>query len=152
MNGLTCQITDETLAHHHFDVFPQNLNIPPGASLQRCIFIMQDGRPRSLFSSLSTRTLSAVPPSSQSYEPLVKSVLTQRTKFTIIPLSFLFTWVLLVAWRAWLEPNGIWTIFYLLLPDWSIGAWAVGVLPLLTLRKSYLKGVFGFLCDLSRLI
>ena len=146
------QITDATLAHHHFDVFPQNLNIPPDASLQSCTFIMQDGRPKSLFSSLSTRTLSAVPPSSQSYEPLVKSILTQRTKSTIIPLSFLFTWVSFVAWRMWLEPNGIWTIFYLLQPDWSIGAWAVGVLPLLTLRKSCLKGAFEFLCDLSQLI
>ena len=113
---------------------------------------MQDGRPKSLFSSLSTRTLSAVPPSSQSYEPLVKSVLTQRTKSTIIPLSFLFTWVSLVAWRMWLEPNGIWTAFYLLQPNWSIGAWVVGVLPLLILRKSYLKGAFGLHYSLSQLI
>ena len=113
---------------------------------------MQDGRPRSLFSSLSTRTLSAVPPSSQSYEPLVKSVLTQRTKYTIVPFSLLFTWVSLVAWRAYLEPNGIWTIFYLLRPDWSIGACVAGVLPLLALRQSHLKGAFEFLCDLSRLI
>ena len=112
---------------------------------------MQDGR-KTAFSSLSTRTLSAVPPSSQSYEPLVKSVLTQRTKSTIIPFSFLFTWVTLVVWRMWLEPDGIWTVLYLLRPDWSIGAWVVGVLPLLILRKSYLKGVFEFPCKLSRLI
>ncbi|KAF9788124.1 nucleoporin protein Ndc1-Nup [Thelephora terrestris] len=100
---------------------------------------MRDGRPKTLFSSLSTRTLSAVPPSSQSYEPLVKSVLAQRTRSRIIPFSFLFTWLSLVAWRVWLEPKGIWTIFYLVKPSWSIGAWVVGVFPLLVLRKSYLK-------------
>ena len=113
---------------------------------------MQDGRPKSAFSSLSTRTLSTVPPSSLSYEPLVKSILTQRTKSTIVPLSFLFTWISLVTWRVWLEPNGVWTVFYLFRPSWSIGAWVVGVLPLLILRKSYLKGVFRFLCNLSQLI
>lgn len=113
---------------------------------------MQDGRPKPAFSSLSTRTLSVVPPSSRSYEPLVKSVLTQRTKSTIIPLSFLFTWVSLVAWRVWLEPNGILTLVYLFQPSWSIGAWVVGVLPLLTLRKSYLKGAFKHLCYIPQLI
>ncbi|KAF9653627.1 hypothetical protein BDM02DRAFT_3226294 [Thelephora ganbajun] len=100
---------------------------------------MQDGRPKYLFSSLSTRTVPAVLPSSQSYEPLVKSVLTQRTKSTIIPFSFLFTWVSLVAWRMWLEPDGTRTVFYLVQPNWSICAWVIGVLPLLILRKSYLK-------------
>ena len=113
---------------------------------------MQDGRPKPHFSSLSTRTLSAIPPSSQSYEPLVKSVLTQRTKSTIIPFSFAFTWASLVAWRMWLEPNGIWTIFYLFRPNWSIGAWVVGVLPLLILHKSYLKGVFESPYSLPQLI
>ena len=113
---------------------------------------MQDGRPKSAFSSLSTRTLSTVPPSSQSYEPLVKSILTQRTKSTIIPLSFLFTWVSLVTWRVWLEPNGVWTIFHLFRPSWSIGAWVVGVLPLLILRKSYLKGAFKFPSNPPQLI
>ena len=112
---------------------------------------MQDGRQKPLFSSLSTRTLSAVPPSSQSYEPLVKSVLTQRTKYTIIPFSFLFTWVSLVAWRMWLVPNGIWIVFYPFQPSWSMGAWVVGVLPLLILRKSYLKRTFQFPCHLSQL-
>ena len=123
-------------------IFPQNLNIRHDASPRTRPPTMQDGRPKSLFSSLSTRAPSAVPPPSQSYEPLVKSVLAQRTKSIIIPLSFLFTWVSLVAWRMCQEPNGIWTIFYLLQPDWSIGAWVVGVLPLLILRKSYLKGTF----------
>ena len=112
---------------------------------------MWDGRQKSGLSSLSTRTLSAIPPPSQSYEPLVKSVLTQRTKSIIIPRSFLFTWVSLVAWRVWLEPNGIWTAFYLFWPNWSIGAWVVGVLPLLILRKSYLKGVSEFPRNRSQL-
>jgi len=113
---------------------------------------MQDGRPKYLFPPLSTRTPSVVPSSTQLYEPLVKSVLAQRTKSTIVPLSFLFTWVSLVAWRMWLEPNGVWTIFYPLQPNWSIGAWAVGVLPLLILRKSYLKGAFEIPRNLSQLI
>ena len=113
---------------------------------------MQDPRQKSLFSSLSTRTLSALPPPSQSYEPLVKSVLTQRTKYTIIPFSFLFTWLSLVAWRVSLEPNGLWTLFYPLQPSWSIGAWVVGVLPLLILRKSYLKRAFPLPSYLSQLI
>jgi hypothetical protein len=126
--------------------FPSKPQHPSRRVPQTRLLIMQDGRPKSLFSSLSTRTLSAVPPPSQSYEPLVKSVLTRRTKSTIIPFSFLFTWVSLAVWRMWLEPSGIWTIFYLLQPSWSIGAWVVGVLPLLILRKSYLKGMF----ELSR--
>jgi len=140
VNDHTCQITDAARAS-----FLKTSTSVPTRPPQTRILIMQDGKPKSLF-SLSTRTLSAVPPSSQSYEPLVKSILAQRTKSTIIPFSFLFTWVSLVAWRMWLEPNGIWTIFYLLQPSWSIGSWLVGVLPLLILRKSYLKGVFRFSC------
>ena len=135
-------MSDHSRARIRAIIFPQNLNIRPDASLQTRPLIMQDGRSKSAFSSLSTRTLPAVPPSSQSYEPLVKSVLTQRTKSTIIPFSFLFTWVSLVVWRTMQEPNSVWTAFYLFRPSWSIGAWVVGVLPLLILRKSYLKGAF----------
>ena len=148
VSGHTCQIADALATPSSF--LNTSTSVPTRPSTR--LLIMQDGRPKPAFSSLSTRTLSAVPPPSQSYEPLVKSVLTQRTKSTIIPFSFAFTWVSLVAWRMWLEPNGIWTAFYLFQPNWSIGAWVVGVLPLLILRKSYLKGRFEFPRNSSQLI
>lgn len=52
----------------------------------------------------------------------------------------------------WLEPKGIWTIFYVFQPSWSIGAWVVGVFPLLVLRKSYLKGTLEISRTPSQLI
>ncbi|KII85644.1 hypothetical protein PLICRDRAFT_178687 [Plicaturopsis crispa FD-325 SS-3] len=96
---------------------------------------------RAITSSLSSRSSPSVPPASHTYEPLLKSVLRHRLLYNIFAFSAVFSWGLTVLWSenngrsaadsltALVKP----TTFFLALVNW-----AVGVLAVIVLRKTYL--------------
>lgn len=98
-------------------------------------------RTRAITSTLTARLTPTVPPASQTYEPLVRSVLRQRLTRNIFALSAAFTLVVNIvlggedetsAFARLLSP-GTWTMACL--------KWFVGVLPVIAMRKVYLTSV-----------
>jgi len=104
---------------------------------------------RAITSTLSARTAPPVPPASQTYEPLARAVLRRRLLYDILPLSILPLWTSTIFWRTW-NAGGISALSVLnalllpILPSTlllSTFVWALGVLPIIVLRKSQLTGV-----------
>ncbi|TCD63234.1 hypothetical protein EIP91_005819 [Steccherinum ochraceum] len=101
---------------------------------------------RAITNSLSLRSTPAVPPASQTYEPLVKAVLRHRLVFRIFLFSSLFTWAMVVVYGVWIQGGitrlgAVGTVTSPIRPTallLSVATWGLGVLPVLVLRKTYL--------------
>lgn len=103
-------------------------------------------RTRAITSSLiASRSSPSIPPSTTTYQPLVKAVLRHRLIYSIFPYSAVLSWLLSVLWTTWDQDGGglrlgrffknsinpeVWV--------WGAVGWAVGVLPVLVMRKIYL--------------
>lgn len=101
---------------------------------------------RAIPSNLSTRSSPSVPPATQNYEPLLKSVLRHRLIYNIFACSALCSWIIAVISTLWFRTsNGILGVLLSpLRPSTLLFAaayWAVGVLPIVVLRKLYLTGM-----------
>jgi len=97
-------------------------------------------RTRAIASTLTARLSPTFPSPSQTYEPLVRSVLRQRLTHNIFAFSIAFTLVVNVIFGG---ENDTSTFVRLIQPQtWAMGCfkWAVGVLPVVALRKVYLTG------------
>ncbi|OJA18737.1 hypothetical protein AZE42_12235 [Rhizopogon vesiculosus] len=95
-------------------------------------------RTRAITSTLTARLSPTVPSASQTYEPLVRSALRQRLIHNIFAFSFAFT---LLANFIFGGEGDVSAFARLLQPrTWAMGCfhWAVGVLPVVALRKVYL--------------
>ncbi|KIJ60868.1 hypothetical protein HYDPIDRAFT_97985 [Hydnomerulius pinastri MD-312] len=88
--------------------------------------------------TLAARPSPTVPPAAQAFEPLVKSVLRHRLIYNIFAYSAAFT----LASRVFLpgEDDASLVIRLLRPSNWVTASftWAVGVLPIIVLRKVYL--------------
>lgn len=111
---------------------------------------------RAITSTLSVRSAPSIPPASQTYEPLVKSILRHRQTRRIFLYSAAFSWVQAVIWVTWtlgglseLGMKGIAFVpfmpFTLLV---TLSGWLVGALPVVVLRKLYLTGELTVLYNL----
>lgn len=101
---------------------------------------------RAITSTLSARAAPPVPPASQTYEPLARAVLRRRLLYDVLLPSTLPVWVSTIFWNTW-NVGGISALSILnafimpLLPStllMTTVAWALGVLPVIVLRKSQL--------------
>ncbi|KAI0300488.1 nucleoporin protein Ndc1-Nup [Multifurca ochricompacta] len=97
---------------------------------------------------MSSRT-PPVPPSTQTYEPLARSVLRRRLLYDILTFSALPVWASTVFWNTWYA-GGISTLSFsnaIAMPFipttllMTILVWAFGVLPIIVLRKLHLTAV-----------
>lgn len=100
---------------------------------------------RALPSNLASRAAPTVPPATQTYEPLVKSVLRHRLLSRIFAVSAVFTWgIVIVAstWRQGLSNLGVMGV--LLNPIYprtvalALTIWLVSVVPIIVMRKAFL--------------
>ncbi|KAK7047372.1 hypothetical protein VNI00_006603 [Paramarasmius palmivorus] len=101
---------------------------------------------RAIPSILSNKSAPSVPPSSQSYEPLVKATLQQRLTSRIFLFSAAFSWILAFCWSVWgyggrksLNFGGV--IGLPFRPSTILTAlvnWLTVAVPVVVLRKLYL--------------
>ncbi|KZP26794.1 hypothetical protein FIBSPDRAFT_918061 [Athelia psychrophila] len=94
-------------------------------------------------SMLSSRSSPTLPSAATAYDPLVKAVLAHRLAYNIFSYSALFSWILTLFWTTWdQEDAGLGSfVWNMLSPSiWLLSAvnWALGVLPVVLLRKFYL--------------
>lgn len=105
-------------------------------------------RTRAITSTLTARLSPTLPSPSQTYEPLVRSALRQRLIHNIFAFSVAFTLVVNILFEG---ENDTSAFARLLQPrTWAIGCfkWAVGVLPVVALRKVYLTCELLYLMSL----
>ena len=101
---------------------------------------------RAIHSTLTARASPSIPPATQTYEPLVKAVLLHRLIYSIFSYSAGLSWALTVIWTTWdqggLSNIGLVGILYNMISPsvWVLAAfnWAIGPLPVVILRKTYL--------------
>lgn len=112
---------------------------------------------RAITSTLSARASPSVPPATQTYEPLARAVLRRRLLYHILPQSSLTVWASTTFWVAWCA-GGISTLTFsklLVVPFLpttllvTFLVWALGVLPIIILRKSHLTGEYAKIALLS---
>lgn len=148
-----------SLAHHlHLaqsaaGCFPPSLSVSPTAMT---IYNMTSGPPgpstpmRAITSTLAARSAPRIPPASQTYEPLVKSILGRRLIYNILAPSLAYSWVLANLWSKWSQGGpsqlGLWRSFVdcvkLLTLLHAVAIWLLGVVPALVLRNRFLAGKF----------
>lgn len=103
---------------------------------------------RAIPSSLAPRTAPTLPPSSETYEPHVRSVLQQRLLHRIFLPSAGLTWFL--SWLSIIQlldggnGVGVWGAFKVLFRPSTIFiaavTWLMGVVPVVVLRKRVMTG------------
>ncbi|KAI0266419.1 nucleoporin protein Ndc1-Nup [Gloeopeniophorella convolvens] len=104
---------------------------------------------RAITSTLSTRAAPSIPPASQTYEPLARAVLRRRFLYDILLPSILPVWASAAFWKAWGAgglstmslPNALTVPFLPAALVMTAISWALGVLPIVVLRKSHLTAV-----------
>ena len=96
---------------------------------------------RAIPSTLLSRTAPIIPPAAQAYEPLVKRVLRHR-QYKIFLRAGLFSWFLVATWAV-SRAGGVESLLMPIHPStWAYAAatFALGALPVVVLRKTYLAG------------
>jgi hypothetical protein len=110
-------------------------------------------------SRLVGRSTLELPPSDQSYEPLVKSLFRNRLRYMLL-LSASSTWCVISCWTWW-QSGGVlkapWTAIVLLFGPLTLFNtalnWAMVALPVIVLHKVFLTGKWlnhhsAYFCDL----
>ncbi|KAH9918053.1 nucleoporin protein Ndc1-Nup [Fomitopsis serialis] len=101
---------------------------------------------RAITSTLSTRSAPAVPPATQTYEPLVKGVLRHRLLYNILAPSLLYSWALANVWSNWSQGGfahlGLWGSLVDCISPLTLTQaafiWLLGVVPALVVRNRFL--------------
>lgn len=107
-----------------------------------------DAPVRAITSNLFARSLPPVPPSSQTYEPLARAVLSHRLSREIYPVTAAYAWIVTTAWVSWNlshETDVGWfgMLGYAFRPGTMLAAalvWVFNVLPILVFRKLDVSG------------
>ena len=101
----------------------------------------------------STRASSSIPPASKAYEQPLKAELAHKLKHTILAHSSAFSFALYILFFSSGDNVGL-LARLLSLRVWLVAAlsWAVGVLPVIVLRKAHLSGRPTFRTCVSFLI
>jgi hypothetical protein len=100
---------------------------------------------RAIRSQLMTRTSPAVPPPTQNYEPILKSVLRHRLTNNVLLYSAFFAWVVTSTWEIW-EGRGtvsLVPISFSTLIKTGI-TWLSTAVPAVVLRKMLLSSKHSF--------
>lgn len=104
---------------------------------------------RALPSTLASRAAPTVPPASQTYEPLVKSVLRHRLLSRTFVYSAIFSWALVVLASSIRGGRGNFGLVGLLLNPilprtlvFAFVVWLFSVVPVIVTRKAYLTGTW----------
>ena len=110
---------------------------------------------RAISSSLSSRSAPSIPPSSQTYEPLLKGYLQRRLLNNVFGVSGAFCWALAAMWTSW-QLGGVDVIgvkgWFLntISPTTLVCAslwWLCGCVPVAVLRRTYITGkLYQVLC------
>ena len=98
-------------------------------------------------SRLVGRSTLALPPSDQSYEPLVKSLFRSRLRYMLL-LSASSTWFVISCWTWWQSGGvfraGPWATIFLLFGPLTLFNtavnWVMVALPVIVLHKVFLTG------------
>lgn len=98
-------------------------------------------------SRLVGRSTLTLPPSDQSYEPLVKSLFRSRLRYMLL-LSASSTWFVISCWTWWQSGGmlraGLWSAIVLLFGPLTLFNtavnWAMVALPVIVLHKVFLTG------------
>ncbi|KZV62242.1 hypothetical protein PENSPDRAFT_678351 [Peniophora sp. CONT] len=103
-----------------------------------------DAPVRAITSNLFARSLPSVPPASQTYEPLARSVLSHRLRREIYPFTAAYAWIVTAAWVSWNASHerrvGVFGMLGCMVwPGTVLAAglvWVFNVLPIIVHRKS----------------
>ncbi|PCH37156.1 hypothetical protein WOLCODRAFT_140745 [Wolfiporia cocos MD-104 SS10] len=101
---------------------------------------------RAIPSTLVLRAAQPVPPASETYEPLVKSLLRRRLVHNILLPSLIATWSIVNIWSTWEQGGifhfGLWgtfkNAFHPLILVFTLATFVVGVLPSIVLRNRFM--------------
>ena len=109
-----------------------------------------DAPVRAITSNIFARALPGVPPSSETYEPLARNVLSHRLRREIYPTTAAYAWLTTTAWVCWnasQDRAGAVGWFGMVGYAFRLGTilaaclvWVFNVLPILILRKSDVSG------------
>ena len=110
-------------------------------------------------SRLVGRSTLTIPPSDQSYEPLVKSLFRSRLRYMLL-LSASSTWCVISCWTWWQSGGmlraGPWAAIVLLFGPLTLFNtavnWAMVALPVIVLHKVYLTGKWQTIDQLTFVI
>lgn len=102
---------------------------------------------RAITSKITNRSTSTLPPSDQSYEPLVKSLFRGRLRYMLL-LSASSTWCVINGWTWWQSGgvlrDGPWSAIVLLFGPLTLFNtavnWTMVALPVIVLHKVFLTG------------
>jgi len=106
---------------------------------------------RAIPSALTNKASLSIPSPTQTYEPLVKSILRQRLTSGILLLSAAFCWLETIIWSIWglggVGKLGLAQIFLLPIKPWLLAVvfahWLSVAVPVVVLRKTYLTCTFS---------
>ncbi|KAK7442719.1 hypothetical protein VKT23_015965 [Stygiomarasmius scandens] len=101
---------------------------------------------RAIPSALTNKASLSIPSPTQTYEPLVKSILRQRLTSGILLLSAAFCWLETIIWSIWglggVGKLGFAQLFLLPIKPWLLAVafahWLSVAVPVVVLRKTYL--------------
>lgn len=102
---------------------------------------------RAITSQIAGRSTPTLPPSNQSYEPLIKSLFRSRLRYMLL-LSASSTWCTINCWTWWQSGGvlkaGPWAAIVLLFGPLTLFNtalnWAMVALPVIVLHKVFLTG------------
>ena len=109
---------------------------------------------RAITSQIASRSTPTLPPSNQSYEPLIKSLFRGRLRYMLL-LSASSTWCAINCWTWW-QSGGIlwagpWATIVLLFGPLTLFTtalnWAMVALPVIVLHKVFLTGKWLNYCS-----
>ncbi|TFK65917.1 hypothetical protein BDN72DRAFT_844963 [Pluteus cervinus] len=102
---------------------------------------------KAITTTLATRSSPPIPPPSERYESIVKSILRHRFISNILLYSWVATWACVFTWTGYMQGGysklGLNGILYLPISLWNFWStllvWTTGVLPAILLRKALLS-------------
>ena len=103
---------------------------------------------RAITSTLAARSAPRIPPATQTYEPLVKSIIGKRLVYSILAPSLAYSWALANVWSKWSQGGpsqlGLWGSFVDCVKPLTLlyasAIWVLGVVPALVIRNRFLTG------------
>lgn len=108
---------------------------------------------RAIPSSLAQKSSLSLPPSSQNYDPILKSILQKRILSNVLLLAFVFCWIQTATWTVWslggIDALGFGRASVVPFLPSSMALvvlnWVVAVVPIVLLRKRQLSGAWQYI-------